>query len=752
MSITPSAQELKAALDAVRQQYEGTAQWLKAPNGKPTKLNERQWLQVRTPQFKAWFGDWQAAIGVKKLHDAKPLQLGELLPLADKKAVEGAFRGFKDVTNAYDKRSVAFPVSTAGKIVRHKGFDVRRIAGAFDRLFAQAVPMYAELEQARDGHKSHVRNIAAYHHYVNKFEQGGATYFVRFTVQQMRAKPGTVGDSLLHSSFVSDIAVYEQGKGVAPDSASVWEDAPVLAEDATPLDEILAQWLQSGNPESVSKVLDENGEPQVVYHGTEAAFSVFDEQFMGKTGTADGQGFYFTDDVNYAQGFAEAGGKVMPMFLNIRRALDGDKRSITKAQARKILAEVDALQMEDGEHYFLSNYGDVRSDGFNSVLNEAVQMEWGDADSDVAFVGSLVNGSASLKVVHTVLGKVLGDAGVIAHKKDGSTHFVVGLSNLAKSATDNTGAFDGNNGDVYHQSAPQERSFAVAARALSLPQEGVGKEQAAKKLAQLRGKDLRNDSTGIVARVNVRQAGKLLSNAAVDKSMGNGFTREQHYAAAANVQELWRYAVLAENRADRAGDENIASIKRFVAPVFFDGDVHFAALLAKESQEHGHRVYSVEVHELKTLQGMLDELAASANTSTDVEQAPAWSVDSILGQFQGVVKSHAEQLNQTTRGSFNPTTLNISLLANADSSTFLHETGHFFLEMRFDMAARMQAAGDPDAPGAVKLARDTQVVLDWFGLRSLDEWFGLSFDLTMPCLAKGSHVTDICFIFLKLFS
>jgi L-amino acid N-acyltransferase YncA len=30
-----------------------------APNGKPSKLNDQQWEQVRTPEFKAWFGDWE---------------------------------------------------------------------------------------------------------------------------------------------------------------------------------------------------------------------------------------------------------------------------------------------------------------------------------------------------------------------------------------------------------------------------------------------------------------------------------------------------------------------------------------------------------------------------------------------------------------------------------------------------------------------------------------------------------------------
>lgn len=32
---------------------------LLAPNGKPSNLNEKQWHQVRTPEFKKWFGDWE---------------------------------------------------------------------------------------------------------------------------------------------------------------------------------------------------------------------------------------------------------------------------------------------------------------------------------------------------------------------------------------------------------------------------------------------------------------------------------------------------------------------------------------------------------------------------------------------------------------------------------------------------------------------------------------------------------------------
>ena len=43
----------------VRTQYEGKDGWMKAPNGSDTNLTEDQWITVRTPAFKNWFGDWE---------------------------------------------------------------------------------------------------------------------------------------------------------------------------------------------------------------------------------------------------------------------------------------------------------------------------------------------------------------------------------------------------------------------------------------------------------------------------------------------------------------------------------------------------------------------------------------------------------------------------------------------------------------------------------------------------------------------
>ena len=45
-----------------RAKADGT--YMKAPNGKPTNLSERQWVQVRTKAFKERFGDWEKAAKV----------------------------------------------------------------------------------------------------------------------------------------------------------------------------------------------------------------------------------------------------------------------------------------------------------------------------------------------------------------------------------------------------------------------------------------------------------------------------------------------------------------------------------------------------------------------------------------------------------------------------------------------------------------------------------------------------------------
>lgn len=46
-------------MESIKNNAINNGTFMQAPNGKPTNLDERQWLQVRTENFKRWFGDWQ---------------------------------------------------------------------------------------------------------------------------------------------------------------------------------------------------------------------------------------------------------------------------------------------------------------------------------------------------------------------------------------------------------------------------------------------------------------------------------------------------------------------------------------------------------------------------------------------------------------------------------------------------------------------------------------------------------------------
>lgn len=93
----------------------------------------------------------------------------------------------------------------------------------------------------------------------------------------------------------------------------------------------------------------------------------------------------------------------------------------------------------------------------------------------------------------------------------------------------------------------------------------------------------------------------------------------------------------------------------------------------------------------------------------------------------------ARSFEQTARGSFNPDTLSIALLKNADLSTFLHESGHFFLEVQADIAARLQQEAtifgiEALKPGERQILADMDAVLKWFGVRDLTSWHAMDIE------------------------
>ena len=273
---------------------------------------------------------------------------------------------------------------------------------------------------------------------------------------------------------------------ITPEQDKTYMDA-VEAGDMETAQKMVLEAAKLAMPNT--KVVDENGNPKVVYHGSTAMFTVFDKsRIESATGTADGRGFYFTTDRDYALGYKTSDGQLFEVFLNIEKPLSYDKKTITKAQLRKILKEADRVEYEqEGELYMLSNYANYNDVGVDAAVNEAANLEYDYADNDVELVGSLIGGSGSFDLIMDAVKKVTGKSGMIAPKDNGTIHYVVTDPSGIKSAEPVTYDNDGNviplserfnpkNEDIRFRIANENQAIFVSNAAKAV--EGIKQEKA----------------------------------------------------------------------------------------------------------------------------------------------------------------------------------------------------------------------------------------------------------------------------------
>lgn len=199
------------------------------------------------------------------------------------------------------------------------------------------------------------------------------------------------------------------------------------------------------DPQNASKVVDENGEPRVVYHGSGAKFNTFSHKFAMKNGAVKGRGFYFTDDQGYAEGFAPKGGHLFEVFLNLRNPFDAEKLSLSKKDVERVIEHLDP----DGDlivsDYASSANGYPGKAWYRKALKETVD----------AIVDSSVNDADIISELYTIGGQeaalravaeTLGRDGFMSR---GPVNMqIVFSSTQIKSATDNRGTYDPKNPDI----------------------------------------------------------------------------------------------------------------------------------------------------------------------------------------------------------------------------------------------------------------------------------------------------------------
>lgn len=102
-----------------------------------------------------------------------------------------------------------------------------------------------------------------------------------------------------------------------------------------------------------------------------------------------------------------------------------------------------------------------------------------------------------------------------------------------------------------------------------------------------------------------------------------------------------------------------------------------------------------------------------------------------MQQFEETAQKYGGEaaLYQDARGMFDRMADTIALLKNADASTFIHEFGHFELEVMSRIERDLRTVPQSEmTEGERQVLADFQTALDWFGVKDADTWAAMSLE------------------------
>lgn len=333
-------EEARKEMQSIAEQAKADGTYMQAPNGKPSNLTERQWLQVRTRAFKNWFGNWEKSARIEKLRNSEPAIItGSEFEITDnpKKA---AIEYGKKLQGYYTNKDTGIVIQLQrgrrnggiNEVLQHNYKDIPHIqsVAAIPQIIEKSI--FIDSEPNNDVEKN--PSVVSYDHYVCGLKIGDADYTVHALIA-MDSKGNRYYDHNLvqieKKKLLDEIqqATSNGDFGTTPDTKSTISNSD---RKITKLFSI----LQTNS----SKCVDVNGEPLVVYHGTpHPGFSIFNTlgRFRGKNSTGRNTGVYTTPDRNLAYIYTskedynnkndytfsdwDGVGQVYPLYLNIKNPL-----------------------------------------------------------------------------------------------------------------------------------------------------------------------------------------------------------------------------------------------------------------------------------------------------------------------------------------------------------------------------------------------------------------------------------------------
>ena len=434
--------------------------YMKAPNGKPSNLSPTQWAIVRTKAFKKWFGDWELAFKKNFLLNGKAVSSLNGDEFGKKEGVS-----FKEQVIAYFEAQGGLAKSIFGDVI----LDARGVKNSMGHgLSRMKSSAFASVKDVLE--KGIVIMPMDYYHVHGKKQQTGMIAApVMIDGKRYICVVEVIRNKKDNRLYTHEVTLQEKLLDVRSNPSQSQSEIPATNQG------VLAKVLQKivTDKENCSKVVDKNGEPRVVYHGTPGGrFSVFGEQegnfdaytrngmyfFTASPVVADGystKSHYKDDGTNDKDGHRDMTIDASEIEIHERRdrySKNPDKVIGYEAYYNgEYIPDSDAKSREDAMKKAMKsvarNYYPADSRVFEAFMNlrnpyivDAENGNW--RNVQYPSKEELTNRGHDGVVIENV------DDSAIAVRREISTDYIALEPTQIKSATENEGTFGINNKDI----------------------------------------------------------------------------------------------------------------------------------------------------------------------------------------------------------------------------------------------------------------------------------------------------------------
>lgn len=181
------------------------------------------------------------------------------------------------------------------------------------------------------------------------------------------------------------------------------------------------------------------------------------------------------------------------------------------------------------------------------------------------------------------------------------------------------------NAEDYNKKRAEHIRQDIELNTVTYNQELLSRKEAEKEISKNKNKLFENKETELKVSYNSEGAGKLISQKAVDKSINNGYSREEHFTIASHITDIFKNANLISVEPDRDSDinDNVTEVRRYATKFILNGKEGFALMTVKINKDDTKKMYAIELNYL----AKKIELATSGAVKDNSNNANTHRVD-----------------------------------------------------------------------------------------------------------------------------